>query len=182
MTALDRMDKCETGALRLANLEVLINAILYNPQAALHIMEASRPGRARVFFDMWFAAIQAADKKLPRVHDKRLCIIALSALLELDEGAIPESLKAGWPELVRGTLTVFKDLPKAIAGALFRSGFCLGVCLGADCGLTCVQPAKLWRKTIRTMTRRMSWTTISSLIWRAMLMVSHPPFFDERFF
>ncbi|EMD40235.1 hypothetical protein CERSUDRAFT_112428 [Gelatoporia subvermispora B] len=113
-TAFNIMDAAQTNALRLANLEVLVNTVLYNPAAALHLMETYRQGAARVFFDKWFEAINS-DKKLPRVHDKKLSIVALCALLEMDPGAVPDSVKEGWPGIVSGALQIFKDLPKAIA-------------------------------------------------------------------
>jgi len=113
-TALEHIEGAQTTSLQLANLEVLINAILYNPSAGLHLMESSRPGSARAFFDQWFSAINA-ENKLPRVHDKKLSIVALCALLELNPTAIPEQLKDGWPGLVAGALTLFRDLPKAMA-------------------------------------------------------------------
>ncbi|KAJ7740236.1 armadillo-type protein [Mycena maculata] len=113
VTALSQLDKAETAALRLANLEVLVNAVLYNPAAALHIMESTQAGMARVFFDTWFAAIND-HAKMPRVHDKKLSILALCALLEMAPGAVPETLKDGWPGIVGGVLKIFKDLPAAI--------------------------------------------------------------------
>ncbi|KAG6919218.1 hypothetical protein DXG01_008013 [Tephrocybe rancida] len=111
-TALDQLDKSQTSSLRLANLEVLINTVLYNPSAALHLMEGS--GKGRVFFDRWFAAING-DDLLPRVHDKKLSILALCSLLELPPTVVPQSLQGGWPGIVGGILTIFKELPKAIA-------------------------------------------------------------------
>ncbi|KAJ6585487.1 armadillo-type protein [Mycena capillaripes] len=115
VTALSQLDKAETAALRLANLEVLINAVLYNPAAALHIMDAAQPGAgmARKFFDAWFVAIND-HSKMPRVHDKKLSIMALCALLEMAPGAVPETLKDGWAGIVGGVLKIFKDLPGAI--------------------------------------------------------------------
>lgn len=124
-TALAVSDKAHGASLKLSNLEVLINAVLYNPAAALHIMESIQPGSSRVFFDQWFAAISSSLKiskkgivedKLPRVHDKRLTIISLCALLEMDPSRIPEPVKAGWPNIVGGALQVFKTLPRALAG------------------------------------------------------------------
>ncbi|KAJ7622676.1 armadillo-type protein [Mycena polygramma] len=112
VTALSQLDKAETAALRLANLEVLINAVLYNPAVALHIMESTL---ARKFFDTWFFAIND-HSKMPRVHDKKLSIMALCALLEMAPGAVPETLKDGWAEIVGGVLKIFKDLPGAIEG------------------------------------------------------------------
>lgn len=114
-TSLAHLDIAETSALRLANLEVLINAVLYNPGAALRIMESFSAGSSRLFFDKWFEAINNADSRLPRVHDKKLSILALCALLELDPSEIPAGLQEGWPGIVAGALKLFKDLPKAIA-------------------------------------------------------------------
>ena len=114
-TAFGHLDKAETKAFELANLEVLINAVLYNPGAALALIAAQRPGGARVFFDRWFVAVNA-ERGLPRVHDKTLSIVALSALLEMDPAAVPAELRDGWPGIVGGAIHVFKGLPKAIAG------------------------------------------------------------------
>ncbi|KAJ7845345.1 hypothetical protein B0H14DRAFT_3454992 [Mycena olivaceomarginata] len=77
VAALSQLDKAETTALRLANLEVLVNAVLYNPAAALHIMKTTRAGFARKFSDSWFAAINDHNK-MPRAHDKKLSIMARS--------------------------------------------------------------------------------------------------------
>ncbi|KAH9999685.1 armadillo-type protein [Russula compacta] len=110
-TAFNHLDKTETKAFELANLEVLINAVLYNPGAALALMN---PHGARVFFDRWFAAVNA-ERGLPRVHDKTLSIVALSALLEMKAGTVPAELRDGWVGIVGGAIRVFKGLPKAIA-------------------------------------------------------------------
>ncbi|KAG1858851.1 armadillo-type protein [Suillus subluteus] len=112
--AADHVDKGETASFRLANLEILVNAVLYNASAALHFMEAYKPGFSRTFFDRWFVAINS-DSKLPRVHDKKLSILALCKLLEMEAGAIPEGLRDGWPGIVGGALNIFKALPQAVA-------------------------------------------------------------------
>ena len=108
------MDDDQTPYLRLANLEVLINSVLYNPSAALHLMEASKPGAARDFFNRWFSVITGDG--LPRVHDKKLSILALCALLEMPPDTVPSPLREGWPGIVGGILKIFKGLPKAIEG------------------------------------------------------------------
>jgi importin-7 len=120
-TALDFIDKAQSNVFALQNLEVLINAILYNPGASLHIMETMRPGRGRIFFDKWFDAIPVANK-LPRVHDKRLTILALCALMELPPNAIPDTLKNGWSGILSGILMIFIELPKALQGMSCCSG------------------------------------------------------------
>ncbi|CDO69881.1 hypothetical protein BN946_scf184884.g40 [Trametes cinnabarina] len=112
-TALSVVDKAETNALRLANLNVLVNAILYNPVATLHIMEQAAPGTARKFFDKWFEAIKQ-DNRLPRVHDKKLSIMALCALMEIDPTNVPDSIKEGFHGIVSGALKLFQEYPKAV--------------------------------------------------------------------
>jgi len=114
--AIDNIDGGNTYAFKLANLLVLINTVFYNPAAALHLMENYKPGAARLFFDKWFAAINSEDK-LPRVHDKKLSLLALSKLLEVDEAMIPASLRQGWLGIVGGALVIFKSLPQAISSA-----------------------------------------------------------------
>ena len=88
-------------------------------------METNHPGVARVFFDKWFALINES-KGLPRVHDKKLSIAAICALLDLDPASVPATLKDGWAGMVKAALLVFADLPRAIEG-LF--GFYVGVLL-----------------------------------------------------
>ncbi|KAG2084388.1 armadillo-type protein [Suillus cothurnatus] len=69
--AADHIDKGETASFRLANLEILVNAVLYNASAALHFMEAYKPGFSRTFFERWFVAINS--NKLPPVGDGGWC-------------------------------------------------------------------------------------------------------------
>ncbi|KAH9991238.1 ARM repeat-containing protein [Russula vinacea] len=113
-TAFGHLDKTETKAFELANIEVLINAVLYNPGAALALMDAQRPQGAQMFFGRWFAVVDK-EHGLPRVHDKKLSIVALSALLEMKASAVPAELREGWPGIVGGAIKVFKGLPKAVA-------------------------------------------------------------------
>lgn len=114
-TTLGHFDSAKTNKFRLANLEVLINCVLYNPVAGLHFIEAYSPEMARTFLDRWFTAIKT-ENGLPRVYDKRLTVIALSALMEMEQSTIPEPLKEGWKFMVSGALKVFEGLPKAVAG------------------------------------------------------------------
>ncbi|KAI5123131.1 hypothetical protein M0805_000834 [Coniferiporia weirii] len=111
--SLGLLESAETRSLRLANLESLINVILYNPPAALHLMENANPGTARTFFDKWFATLKVSAD-LPRVHDKKLSIMAMCALLEMDSAAIPASLQEGWAAIVSAILHVFQGLPEAV--------------------------------------------------------------------
>lgn len=113
-TAFDNLDGGNGYSFKLANMEVLINTVYYNSMAALHLLENYKPGSSRVFFDRWFAIINV-DSKLPTVHDKKLSILALCKLLEVDISLVPEILKGGWPGIVTGALNIFKSLPQAVA-------------------------------------------------------------------
>ncbi|KAH8835826.1 ARM repeat-containing protein [Flagelloscypha sp. PMI_526] len=95
LTATDLLDNEDTRILKLENLNVLINAILYNPSATLGLLESLRPGKASLFFNKWMTAIQngSSTKGLPRLHDKNLTVAALV--------------------LVKAALKVFPDIPKA---------------------------------------------------------------------
>lgn len=48
------------------------------------------------------------------MHDKKLSVLALCALLEIPAARVPEGLKAGWPGIVGGVLRIFRELPKAV--------------------------------------------------------------------
>lgn len=76
-------------------------------------MESHEAGSARKFFDKWFSALKS-EHGFPRVHDKKLSIMAMSALLELDPAAVPPALQEGWAGIVSATLHVFRTLPVAI--------------------------------------------------------------------
>ncbi len=87
---------------------------------ALHHMESTQPNAARAFFDKWFTTLKE-DKGLPRVHDKKLSITTLCALLEMDPASVPAHLQDGWVGIVAAILQVFKDLPKAVEGVFNSS-------------------------------------------------------------
>lgn len=88
-------------------LEMVINAIYYNVQLALAYLEQN--GWTNKFFSLWFGGIEL----LRRVHDKKLCIAAISVLLTIPANEIPPSVQTGWPRLLTGATYMFKTLPAA---------------------------------------------------------------------
>jgi len=112
----------KTFSLRLANLNVLVNAILYNTPAAFQIIEGLSPNFSRLVFDKWFKSMNEPGG-LPRVHDMKLSVMAMCGLLELEENAIPPSLKEGWTSIVPALLAVFKQLPDAVIRELLASAW-----------------------------------------------------------
>ena len=117
--AFDNLDCGNSYSFKLANLEVLINTVYYNPTAALHLMESYKPEASRVFFDKWFTIIKV-ESKLPTVHDKKLSILALCKLLGVNASFVPEALRMGWSGIVGGALDIFKGLPQAMASRFIR--------------------------------------------------------------
>jgi hypothetical protein len=112
-------DPPKTRSLSLANLNVLVGAVLYNAPAAFQIIESLSPNASRVVFDKWFKSMNETGG-LPRVHDMKLSIMAMCGLLELDETSIPPSLKDGWSSIIPALLTIFKQLPQAVSGEQFQ--------------------------------------------------------------
>ncbi|KIK59215.1 hypothetical protein GYMLUDRAFT_245300 [Collybiopsis luxurians FD-317 M1] len=93
-TTWDGIDAVVLSQLKLPLLEAIINCVLYNPSASLTIVGTTCPGSACTFFE--------------KVHDKKLSIVMLASLMELEHAQIPESVREGWGGVGLG-------LPKAIA-------------------------------------------------------------------
>lgn len=109
--ALAKLSDAKTKALKLHLLNVIVSSLLYNPALALHVLGPS----ARAVFDQWFVALRTEDA-LPRVHDKKLSILAFCELLKLERERVPAELVDGWVGIVGGIITLLEEYPKALAG------------------------------------------------------------------
>lgn len=89
-------------------MEMVINAIYYNPVLTLAVLEAK--GWTNKFFSLWFGNME----HFSRVHDKKLCIVAIISLLSINPEQIPASVSTGWPRLLQGITSLFKTLPNAM--------------------------------------------------------------------
>lgn len=107
MTVLTNSDVA-VKSLRVHLIETIINAIYYNPQLTLSILEMS--GTTNRFFGLWFQNIEA----FTRVHDKKLSIAAITSLITLPPQSVPQSVQPGWPRLLQGLVKLFETLPQAI--------------------------------------------------------------------
>jgi hypothetical protein len=101
-------DELKVKSLRIHLMEVVINAIYYNPVLALHVLETN--GWTNKFFSLWFSTIDS----FTRVHDKKLCISGICALLTLKGQDVPVSVQQGWPRLLQGIVRLFQTLPAAL--------------------------------------------------------------------
>jgi len=88
--------------------EVIINAIYYNPLLTLSFLE--HINYTSTFFTKWFASLD----KFKRVHDKKLCIVALLTLLEIPFENIPKTLQDGWNQIMFALINLFQTYPKAV--------------------------------------------------------------------
>lgn len=89
-------------------MEMVINAIYYNPLLAMRVLETK--GWTNKFFSIWFGNID----NFKRVHDKKLCVAAISSLLTLRADQVPTSVQTGWPRLLTGVTHLFRTLPAAV--------------------------------------------------------------------
>jgi hypothetical protein len=89
-------------------VEMVINGIYYNPILALQVLESH--GWTNKFFSIWFGSIDS----FRRVHDKKLCIAAISSLLTIRADHVPQSVQTGWPRLLTGATYLFRTLPAAL--------------------------------------------------------------------
>ncbi len=108
MTCLANPSEPKKGNSYIVLVELLVNCIYYNPVASLTYME-SRSGTAE-FFNMWLSSLA----KFRRVYDIKLVILTIISLLSLPTEQVPQSVRAGWPQLTSAMLVVFSKLPEAI--------------------------------------------------------------------
>lgn len=90
-------------------MEMVINAIYYNPLLTIAVLE--QKGWTNKFFSLWFGNMDS----FTRVHDKKLCIVAIVQLLSLPADQVPQSVSVGWPRLLQGITILFRTLPSAQA-------------------------------------------------------------------
>jgi importin-7 len=97
---------------RIHLMEMVINAIYYNPMLTLTALEEG--GWTNRFFSLWFSSMDM----FRRVHDKKLCIVGIAALLNVAPEQIPPSVSVGWPRLLQAMVVLFKTLPQALKSEL----------------------------------------------------------------
>jgi hypothetical protein len=120
-------------------MEMVINAIYYNPVLTLQILEAK--SWTNKFFSLWFGSMES----FTRVHDKKLCIVAIVELLSLPADQVPASISVGWPRLLQVRLP--EIVPVQIA---------IGLCTDNNQGITqlfktlpAAIKSKSWNHSIR---------------------------------
>jgi hypothetical protein len=100
--------KLKNVSFRVHTLEVIINALYYNPLIAFSVLEQHNATAA--FFGLWFKNLDVFS----RVHDKKLCIVSISNILEMPVDSLPPSLQPGWLQLFEGLLKVYETYGAAL--------------------------------------------------------------------
>ncbi|RVD85252.1 uncharacterized protein DFL_003578 [Arthrobotrys flagrans] len=108
MLCLTAENHAKVKAYRVHLMEMVINCIYYNPSQTLQFLE--QHGWTAKFFTMWFSNIDNFN----RVHDKKLSIVAIVALLDLRPEQIPASIQPYWNRLLQGLVKLFHTLPVAM--------------------------------------------------------------------
>ncbi|KAF9433333.1 hypothetical protein BGZ76_009597 [Entomortierella beljakovae] len=99
----------QTNEFRVQATETVMNALYYNAPETLRLLEEN--GWTQRFFEVWFTNLD----KFSRVHDKKLSIFALCAILSVPANQLPSTLQSGWPQVLTGILRNFEGLPIAQA-------------------------------------------------------------------
>ncbi|CAE6520075.1 unnamed protein product [Rhizoctonia solani] len=106
--ALSKAPSAKTKSFKSHLLNVLVAALYCSPALSLRALGSS----ARPVFDRWFVALR--NGSLPRVHDKKLSILAFCALLKLERENVPPPLLDGWVGIVSAVLQLLEEYPKAL--------------------------------------------------------------------
>lgn len=107
-------NKVKNPPLRVHTLEVVVNALFYNPLLTLSLLE--QQGATLGFLGIWFKNLD----HFSRVHDKKLTIATITALLEIPPENLPASIQGAWMQLFEGILKVFETYPAALEGMIYR--------------------------------------------------------------
>jgi importin-7 len=109
-TRLQDVEEYKTPGFKIFLLEVVINAIYYNPVATLTYLEHSN--FLTKFLEQWF---EEAERFL-RVHDKTLSILTLMKIVQLPPEHLPVVFQneGALKYLLKAMLTFFRTLPDAI--------------------------------------------------------------------
>ncbi|KAJ2595848.1 Nonsense-mediated mRNA decay protein 5 [Coemansia sp. RSA 1722] len=101
-------DAIETSAFLVYTLEVVLNALHYNPVITLSVLEQYK------WTEGIFTRLMQSVSKFSRVNDKKLLILGLTAVLTVPAEQLPASLQTGLPQLFEGILQTFRTLGQAI--------------------------------------------------------------------
>ncbi|EPX70956.1 karyopherin [Schizosaccharomyces octosporus yFS286] len=89
--------------------EVIINALYYNPGMTLGVLQMHQ--WTAPFFALWFKDIAS----FTRVHDKKLCLVAILSMIPLSAEQVALALQDNWNHIMKILISLLKTLPNALA-------------------------------------------------------------------
>ncbi|KAJ2579088.1 Nonsense-mediated mRNA decay protein 5, partial [Coemansia sp. RSA 1804] len=101
-------DAIQTSAFLIYSLEVILNALHYNPVITLNVLEQYK------WTEGIFTRLMQNVSKFTRVHDKKLLILGLVAVLSVPAEQLPAPLQGGLGQLFEGILQTFRTYGTAV--------------------------------------------------------------------
>lgn len=112
--ALGRLRIATRNSLKDYCMEVVANALYYNPVLTLGQLQSK--GALQYVFSTWFEMINKVKEKngrpvhFKRPHDKKICILALVAMLQTPAESLPGEVQAGIVQVFQGTVRLLVSL------------------------------------------------------------------------
>ncbi|KAJ2556239.1 Nonsense-mediated mRNA decay protein 5, partial [Coemansia sp. RSA 1933] len=97
-----------TSSFRVYALEVILNALHYNPVITLNVLEQYK------WTEGIFVLLLQNSGKFTRVHDKKLFILGLTAVLSVPSKQLPGNMLGGMGQLFQGIIHTFRTYGAAI--------------------------------------------------------------------
>jgi len=104
--AVQRLQVAKNSFLKVLLLEVVSDALFYNPLATLQILE--KRGWIQGIFTGWFQLIP----KFHRTHDKKVAILGLSSIFSVAPNALPQIVKAGISQILSTIINLCSGLER----------------------------------------------------------------------
>jgi len=101
--ALTRLSKTKRTNLKVILLEIALNSAYYNPSLFLQITQ--NKDWTKAIFELWFQL----TPKFKRLHDKKICILALSAIIQLPFSSLPPIIQAGYQQILSTIIQLNRD-------------------------------------------------------------------------
>lgn len=113
MLALQRLRRAKNNHLKDLLIQVVANALYYNPLLTLSVLQ--KMGVVGEVFQAWLQMLYAQHpSKKPvhfkREHDKKVCVLGLTALLSLPPASLPAEVQSGLDQIVKALLKLLTAL------------------------------------------------------------------------
>jgi len=119
--ALGRLRLTENKKLQSNCMEVVANALYYNP--LLTMQQLAHKGALQYVFTSWFTMISKTSEKsgkmlyFKQINNKKICVLGLGALLQLPTDAVPPEVHAGMPQVFQGVVHLLVKLKEQMEAA-----------------------------------------------------------------